>query len=710
MDKNNIKRDFLWRIYLIYFFILLFAGFIIARVVKIQIAEGAYWKERAQQLTLHYANIEALRGNIFDVNGQLLATSVPYYDVAVDINSEAIPDKVFEENVDSLSLSLANLFPDKTRAEYKRILIHARVTSDRYLLLRRNVTYKELDQLKNFPLFRKGRYKGGLLYTQKGKRELPFKFLAARTIGYNTGNSQPVGIEGSYHRQLTGIGGKRLVRKIAGGVEVPVNDENEIEPQDGCDLISTIDIHIQDVAEHALYEQLKKNRAAWGTVILMEVKTGEIRAIANLARVDSTRYGEKFNYAIAQSTEPGSTFKLASLMAAMEDGYVNWDDTVETGNGSYYFFNQEMKDAHSGGYGKLTVKQAFEKSSNVGVSKIIYNCYSGEPQRFIDRLFAMGLNLSPQLDIPGAVSPKIKTTKSKYWSRVSLPWMSIGYELSLTPLQVLTFYNAVANDGVMVKPHFVREIRKQGKVIKSIEPEIIHPRIASASTIKKAREMMEGVVQNGTAKNLNNTDYRIAGKTGTAQIAKDKSGYGKESKSVTYQASFVGYFPADNPKYSCMVVVDAPSEGVYYGNQVAGPIFREISDRVYSSCLEIHNRVNETKVAAAVSPSVKNGYRKDIEIICKELSVPITTGASSEYATVVSENDSSLLLTAHNINRLLDERKMPDVVGMGLKDALFLLENAGLKVKVSGKGAIVRQSIPAGAKFSKGMELFIELL
>lgn len=693
-----------------YFFIMLFAGFVIARVVKIQIGEGEFWKARADELTLHYANIEAMRGNIFDVNGQLLATSIPYYDIMIDINSEPITDDVFEKNIDSLSFCLSNLFPDKTKSEYKRMLIHARVTGDRYFLLRKNVSYKELNELKKFPLFRKGRFRGGLIYIQKGKRTLPFKFLAARTIGYNTGNSQPVGLEGAYNQQLTGIGGKRLVRRIAGGVEVPVNDENEVEPQDGCDIVSTIDINIQDVAENALYEQLKKNRAAWGTVILMEVKTGEVRAIANLTRIDSIRYGEKYNYAIGESTEPGSTFKLASLMAAMEDGYIDLNDTVETGNGIYKYFNQEMKDAHTGGYGKLTVKEAFEKSSNIGVSKIIYKYYSKNPQKFIDRLFAMGVNLAPELDIPGSIPPKIKTTKSKYWSRVSLPWMSIGYELSLTPIQILTFYNAVANNGVMVKPHFVREIRKQGKTVKIIEPEIIHPRVASESTIKKAKEMMEGVVQNGTARNLKNTDYKIAGKTGTAQIAKGGSGYGKENKSITYQASFIGYFPADNPKYSCIVVVNAPSEGVYYGNQVAGPIFREISDKVYSSCLEIHSEVNKTKATNLQAPPIISGLRKDIETICHELNIPVNTNFSStEYVTIVPAKDSSLMMTDNKINRLLTNKIMPDVVGMGLKDVLYLLENAGLRIKVTGKGTISKQSINAGAKFSEGTELILEL-
>lgn len=705
----DVRKDILWRIYLVYLFILILAGFIIGRVLKIQFSEGEFWKARAKELTMRYANIEAVRGNIFDVNGQLLATSLPYYDVALDMNSEAITDEIFEENIDSLALCLTNLFGDKTLSGYRRLLVHARNSGDRYYSLRNNISYKELQELKKFPLFRKGRFKGGLIYTQKGKRELPFKFLAARTIGYATGNSQPVGLEGAYNKQLTGVGGKRLVRRIAGGIEMPVNDENEIEPQDGCDIVSTIDINIQDVAENALYEQLKKHRAAWGTVVLMEVATGEIRAIANLSKVDTVRYAEKYNYAIGHSTEPGSTFKLASLMAAMEDGYIDLADTVNTGSGKWKVYKQEVKDSHEGGFGKLSVRQIFEKSSNVGTAKLISQYYSKNPQQFIDRLYKMGLNLDPQLDIVGSGKPKIKTTKSGEWSGVSLAWMSYGYELALTPLQILTFYNAVANDGVMMKPRFVREVRKQGKALKAFSPEVMHPHVASASTIQKAKEMMEGVVLEGTATNLKNADYKIAGKTGTAQIAKGSGGYGQNNKSVTYQASFVGYFPADNPKYSCIVVVNAPSEGVYYGNAVAGPIFKEISDKVYSTLLDIHSEVKKTQLADTKVPRIKAGLRKDVQTVVRALNIPANTISSSEYVNVVVQKDSSVAVAGNNISQLLINNVMPNVTGMGLKDALYLLENAGLKVKVIGSGAIKKQSINAGTKFYKGTELILEL-
>lgn len=706
----DIKKDILWRIYLMYLCVLVIAVLIIARVIKIQISEGDFWKQRANRLTFRYANIEAMRGNIFDVNNQLLATSIPYYDVAVDMNTDAITDEIFEENIDSLSFSLSRLFPDKSQSYFRSLLYEARKSGDRYCMLRQDVSYKELQQLKTFPLFRKGRFKGGLIYTQKGKRELPFQFLASRTIGSYRETAKPVGIEGAFNKELTGISGKRLVKRIAGGIEMPVNSENEVEPQDGYDIVSTIDINIQDVAENALLTQLRKHKAGWGTVVLMEVATGEIRAIANLSRIDTIHYAEDYNYAIAHSTEPGSTFKLASLMAGIEDGFFDLDDTVNTGNGKWKILTQEVKDSREGGYGKISVKEVFEKSSNVGTAKLIYTHYGKNPHRFIDRLYKMGLNLNPQLDIPGAVGPDIKSTKDRRWSGVSLPWMSFGYEVRMTPLQILTFYNAVANNGVMVKPRFVREIRKQGKPIHVFSPEVIHPHIASSGTIQKAREMMEGVVLNGTASNLKNPNYKVAGKTGTAQIAKGDGGYGQKTKSVTYQASFVGYFPADNPKYSCIVVVNAPSEGVYYGNAVAGPIFKEIADKVYSTLLDIHSEIEESHTVKIKPPDIKGGLRKNIEVVSDQLCLSLIKNSSAEYVNVSVQADSLIAMEENNLNEYLTNQIMPNVIGMGLKDALYLLENAGLRVRVIGSGVIKKQSIAKGEKFSKGTELILELL
>ena len=398
MEEN---KSILGRIYIVYVFICIFAISIIARIVRTQSFEGDHWKQVAENFTTSYKEIDAVRGNIFDMNGNLLATSLPFYEIAMDVNADGISDQQFGENVDSLATSLAGLFHDRSPGEYRKILHVSRSSNDRFLVLQKGVSYEDLQLLKRFPLFRKGRYKGGLIYTQTNKRELPFRELAARTIGRFNENSKPLGLEGAFNKDLTGIGGKRLMRKIAGGVEMPVNDDNEIEPQDGCDLVSTLDINIQDVTENALMKQLIEHKADHGCVILMEVSTGEIRAIANLTRQDSDKYSENFNWAIGAATEPGSTFKLASLMAGMEDGFIDLDEKVDITNGITEFHGVPMHDAERPKNNIMSVLEVFEHSSNVGVSKLISKYYAKDPQKFIDRLNKMCVNTKLGLSIPG---------------------------------------------------------------------------------------------------------------------------------------------------------------------------------------------------------------------------------------------------------------------------------------------------------------------
>src|SRR5690606_6928859 len=450
-----------------------------------------------------------------------------------------------------------------------------------------------------------------------------FNILAARTIGYDREGIQPVGIEGAYSKELRGINGKRLEQKIAGGVWMPISDENEIEPVDGSDVYSTIDVNIQDVAESALMKQLKKHHAGYGCVAVMEVATGEIKAIANLQRVKDSTYYESYNFAVGAATEPGSTFKLPALMAAFEDGYLDLDDMVDTEDGTTKFYDAVMRDSHKGGYGKISIKESFVKSSNVAISKEINRVYSKDPQKFIDRLNKMYVNKKLGIELAGEGTPYIKNTDDKSWSGITLPWMSIGYEVELTPLNILTFYNTVANNGKMVKPKFVREIRHRGQLVRKIETEVLNPSVCSEKTIKMAKEMLEGVVEEGTAKNLKNEVYKIAGKTGTAQIANKKLGYKyKNDLKVSHQASFVGYFPADNPKYTCIVVVNAPSKGVYYGNLVAGPIFKEVADKVYATSIEIHKEIHKKEnQAKSRIPYAKDGYYPDLKRVYEEFSL-----------------------------------------------------------------------------------------
>jgi cell division protein FtsI (penicillin-binding protein 3) len=699
------KKTILIRVYLVYVVFALFGIAIIGQAVKIQFVEGEYWRQQSQTQIFNYRDIEAVRGNIFASEGSLLATSIPNYEIRMDMVTDALSDDYFYEKIDSLSMCLSELFHDKSAGEYKRELIRARKNKERYHLIRRKVTYNQLKKLRTFPIFRLGQYKGGFIYTQKNVRELPFKVLAARTIGYdNEGIS--VGLEGAYGKELKGVGGKRFMQKIAGGVWMPVNDANELEPEDGSDIVTTIDINIQDVAEHALLTQLQKHNAAHGCVVLMEVETGHVKAIANLARMPSGEYAENYNYAIGASTEPGSTFKLATLIAAMEDGYIDITDSVDTDDGSIRYYDRTLYDSHQGGYGKISVKRAFEVSTNVGISKIVHGNYAKQPQKFVDRLKKMNLNDALGLEIPGEGNPKIKDVTDPTWSGVTLPWMSIGYEVRQTPLQILTFYNAIANNGKMVRPMFVKEIRKRGRVVKKMKTQVINDKICSKKTLEKARQMLEGVVENGTANNLKHANYKIAGKTGTAQIANANRAYRVEGK-VSYQASFVGYFPADNPKYSCIVVVNAPSNNVYYGNLVAGPIFKEIADKVYSTNLEIHKplMLESPLLSRSPIPYSKNGYYHDLEKVFKGLNV----------ATVSKSETKEWVKTSTGIKEVeLNDLKMaagltPNVMGMGLQDATYILENNGYVVRVVGRGMVKRQSVMPGERIFKGNLIVLEL-
>ncbi len=682
----------------------IFALFIVVRIVKIQFVQGNEWKEKAQKLTTTYFNIEAARGNVFSNDGSLLATSVPIYEIRMDVCAGPITTKIFNKNIDSLALCLSNLFGDKTQKEYKRILVRARKQKERYLYLQKGVSYSDVKTLRTFPLFRMGKYKGGLMCIQNNRREMPFRQLAARTLGYQREGIKPVGIEGSFNNYLKGVGGKRLMQKISGNNWAPVHKDDDIEATDGSDIYSTIDVNIQDVAHSALLTQLRKQQADHGCAALMEVSTGEIRAIVNLKRVDSTTYVESYNYVIGESTDPGSTFKLASVMAAMEDGYTDVDEMVDTEDGDVIFYDHHIRDSHEGGYGKLTLQEVFEKSSNVGIAKVIFKYYQKNPQKFIDRLYKMGLNTPLNLDITGEGLPYIKNTKDKTWSPVTLPVMATGYESRMTPLQMLTFYNAVANDGKMVKPIFVKEIRKRGQLVKTFHTSVINPSICSKETIRKAQKMLEGVVERGTATNLRTADYKIAAKTGTAQIYNKAYGYKYQGK-VSYQASLVGYFPAANPKYTCIVVVNAPTQKVYYGNDVAGPVFREIADKVYATSTEIHKELQSDTSSKLKTPLAKAATKNDLDITAKKLSVKSRDySGNAEWVTAASDNTGLQLA-----KRKTTKNGLPNVLGMGLKDALYLLENSGASVRINGKGTVVKQVPEAGSKIAKGTQVYIEL-
>lgn len=697
----------MWRVGVCYTLIVLFAFCVVSRVVYLQVFEGDEWRGRAQSISKKDITVYANRGDICAADGRLLASSIPYYELRMDFQATGLTNDIFKKNVDSLALCLSKFFKDKSRSAYHRQLWDAKFHSkrNRYVLVNhRKVNYNELKQIKTFPLFRLSSNKGGLICLQESKRVQPHKNLARRTIGYlqkGNGNERigKVGLEGLFENELKGINGISMMQKMS-GKWLPVN---QADPKDGNDIITTIDVNFQDVAQTALLQQLQAYHADHGTAILMEVETGAIKAIANLGLdKKSNSYKEIYNYAVGEATEPGSTFKLASMMALLEDGYVEPTDSIETGNGVHRFYRNKMRDSHIGGYGKISVQQAFEKSSNVGISKLVNQFYKDRPRDFINRLYEFRLNRTLELNIKGEGQPRIKYPGEPGWSGISLPWMSIGYEVQQTPLQTLSFYNAIANNGKMMKPMFVHEIRYHGKVLKHFDEEVLKNSLCSRETLRKVKSMLEGVILRGTATNLRNSSYSIAGKTGTAQIADKNKGYGHK----VYQASFAGYFPADAPKYSCVVVINSPDKKKgFYGNQVAGPVFKTIADKVYAMTYAMHPPKQDEQICEIKVPISLNGNKDDLDIVFKELNVSTDDREVYSDWVLTSRQDSIIKYK----NRTINNHLVPNVKGMGLQDALYILENAGLKVKVSGFGSVKKQSLRPGSNFRSGNKIQIEL-
>ena len=698
----NIRTDILLRVYIAFGLIVLFAFAVLFKLFHVQYVEGNKWRAMADSLSTRFANVEASRGNIYSIDGSLLATSVPEYEIRMDMLAGGIEkDTDFYEKIDSLASKLSSFFGDKSSRKYSRMLRQARQDRERYVLLKRHVTHQQLKVIRKFPIFNMGRYKGGLISVQQNKRIMPFGALAARTIGYKNENVQPVGLEGAYGSYIDGESGKRLMRRIAGGVWMPVNQDIEIAPKEGADIISTIDINMQDVAQRALKKQLIASDADHGCVILMEVVTGEIRAIANFTKVSAGEYNERFNYAIAASQDPGSTFKLASYIALLEDKKVDTNSMVATGDGTYRIPGHTIRDSH-GGIGTVTVKKAFEESSNVAIAKMINTSYQDDQEKFPEHLYEWGLNKKLMLQIPGEGQPVIKNPGNKSWNKKqTLPQMAYGYEMQITPLQMLAFYNAVANDGKYISPIFVKEIRRLGNTVKQFKARVINDKICSDETLGKVRAMLEGVITAGTGKTLATPLYKIAGKTGTAQVADGNKGYRADRK---YQASFCGYFPADNPKYAMIVVVNNPRKGSYYAALVAGPVFREVADKVYASDINMYDAIEDQKFAGSIKmPSAKAGEKKATQRVYNAFGIKALFAANAEYVAV----DTNKGIANQEIKII--EGAVPDVTGMGLKDAVYILGNSGLKPQVRGSGKVVRQSLEAGTSVVKGYPIVLEL-
>lgn len=706
---TDSKKKILVRVYFVYAMVLLFAILVVYKIGKIQFVHGQALKAKAEQQEIRVFRIEALRGNILANDGSLLATTVPVFEVRMDVSSPNIPDQRFYSALDSLATGLANVLGNKSKLQFYNELREARSKGNRYLLLKNRVTYAEVKALRKLPILNMGKFKGGLILIPETRRERPYKDLALRTIGYEMERANVfVGIEGAYHEYLKGYDGKQVKRRINNGDWMPLFDENMVEPQNGKDVVSTIDVNIQDVAQQALRRNLEENQAHQGCAILMEVQTGHIIAIANLTYDEKSRkYTESYNYAIAESVEPGSTFKLASMLVLLEDKRIKPSDPVYVGNGQMQFHNRVMKDVHPIRDGHTNVREIFEKSSNVGIAKLIWNNYSGKPEQFIDRINQLGINKPLDIEISGERRPYIKHPSNKqFWYGTSLAWMSIGYELQMTPLQILTFYNAVANNGKMVKPLFVKEIRQGNRVIQRNEPIVLNERIASPATLDTLRSLLEGVVERGTGKVLSNDTYKVAGKTGTAQIAAGKKGYDKQN----YNATFVGYFPADNPKYSCIVVVSRPKAGKIYGGAVAAPVFREIADKVFATRTNLHDSnkksTDEIQLAAMVPPGRKY-HQPEVAKLFEMLKVPVVQHL--QQAQWINVKPNGTLIELEPVHDTIHPDLMPNLAGLQLRDALYVLTRRGLKTKIKGKGVVSAQSVPAGDTISVGQMVELQL-
>lgn len=632
--------------------------------------------------------ISASRGNIFadDKEKSALAISVPIYELRMDL--VAVKDKLFTAKVDSLAMMLSRVFQDKTESQYRIQLSDAKKNKRRYHLLQKNVSYNELQEIIKAPILRKGQFRGGRIVLKQNKREKPFGMLAQRTVGYINEDGNGVGLEDAYQKNLKGEQGLQYMKNVGGGNKIPLTDEYLKKPENGKDIYTTIDVNLQDVAEKALMEQLVSQNAQHGCAVLMEVKTGHIKAIANISKDRRGNYREIYNHAIGTSSEPGSTFKLASMMVAMEDGVIDINDKVDTRDGTINFYDRTMRDAHEGGDGVIPVWKAFALSSNVGVSYVINENYKKNQTKFLKGIKRLGLGDKLGFKIKGEGSPYVKTTADSTWSGISIPWMSIGYETRFTPLQILAFYNAVANDGVMVKPQFVKEIRSGSRITYKNEVEVLNSSICSKKTIKNAQFLLEKVVEEGTASNLRNLDFKIAGKTGTTQVGYGKSDSELASK-VRHQASFCGYFPADNPKYSCIVVVAAPTKSIY-GNVVSGTVFKEIAEKVYATDIEMAR--TKDRLEKKNMPASKSGSQDDLKLVFNSMRVPIDfQNKDSKWTSTFAKADKVTLG-----NKKIQET--PNTIGMGLKDAVFLLENKGFSVRIKGKGVVKSQSELEGNK------------
>lgn len=703
----EIRKAITLRFGIVYFAIALFGIVIVSRILIIQNTDREKWTQTAKDLKSNTEEIWAKRGNICSDNGSILSTSVPYYELRLDMRSPGIK-KVFAAEADLFAREMSGFF-GFSESEFKSKLKDAYDKQKSWFLINpEQIDHNKFQEFKSLKYISRNHFGSGLIVVTENRRILPHGDLASRTIGVLNkgayggvhGNIGYTGVEGLCENFLAGVNGLALKRNFSGSwINTPL-----VEPQEGKDVITTLNVNLQDYAQTALGKQMEISQAEWGTAIVMEVKTGDIKAIANIGRKKDGTYGETYNFAFGAQgcSEPGSTFKLMSLMVDMEEGYGDTAALFDTGRGLWEYKGQKMKDSDydHGGHGLISMARIFELSSNIGVAKVITKHFEGHEKQFIDHLYSWGLNKQLGLGFKGEAEPYIKYPTDQSWWGPSLAWIAHGYEIKIAPIQTLTFYNAVANNGVMVKPKFIKEISEDGIPIRKFKTEVINPSICSKETLGKAQALLKGVVQRGTAKALKNKYYTLAGKTGTAVIANEDKGY-TSGGAKKYQASFCGYFPAENPQFSIIVVIVGP-KGAFYGGSVAGPVFRGIADKVYASYLEPaadsippHNEI----------PAVKPGLKEDVMLFARDLGFKNQQeNLTADRVTIAYDTMTVYVKGVTDIPGLL-----PDVIGMGAGDAVYLLEKSGYKTQTSGFGRVFRQLPAPGTPCTKGDLITLEL-
>ena len=701
------KKELLIRVYIVALAMVGVACLLFYKAAKISIVEGDQWRSMGDSLYLKYVPIIADRGDILAADGSLMTTSLPYFDLHMDFKADGLRDDIFKANVDSLAYYLSRYVNTSiSKSQMRDWLIQKRRAGDRYALLAKGVSIRDLERIKTFPIFRLGKNKGGLVIDRQQERVKPYKLLASRTLGLDRENAQSIGLERTYDKYLKGEEGQRLMQRVTGGAWIPVSNLADLEGQRGADVVTTIDPQIQDIAEYALLEGLEASNGTKGTAIVMEVETGAIVAIANLGGEGGKGYDEDYNYGVGFSSEPGSTFKLASVIALLEDEGADTNTVVDLGGGVGKFFDRTMKDSKMHGIYQSDLAEAFETSSNVGIARLVQEYYGrdGRAGQFVKRIREMHLHEPTGIELDGEGAPMIKDPNKKEdrWSGTTLPWMSTGYECRLTPLQILRLYNAVANDGKMMKPYIVSEITREGRTIKRFRPEVVDSRIASATTIKKAQAMLLGVVERGTAVDYKPDHYMFSGKTGTART----DYYDPNSPRKSYMASFAGYFPSENPKYSCIVMVYDPTKNGFYGSTSALPVFRKIADR----CMGI-NRELLTKTELPDTVAYRDGMRlagwsnkEELNELIDELSLDTQVDGQGDWARLTGGKEIEM-----EVKNVLEKNMIPELSGMGIRDAIYLLENRGMRVSYHGVGRVKGQSVQSGQPIIKGSSIHLTL-